>query len=110
MAPPTPKHPTPRVFAHSGRADWGRAVVSGELVDRRTFVFENVGERTFMHGSAVIVEIDVPQEERNALAAALLRHTGVPAATKKKSSTPRKKRVPKPKADKADPAEAGEAG
>ncbi len=87
----TPKRPTPRVFAHANRADWGRAVISDELPDRKTFVFENVGVRTFMNGSPVIIEVDVPQEERNALAAALIRESGAVAPKKKKASTKKPK-------------------
>ena len=97
--PPTPKYPTPRVFAHSLRSEWGRAVISEQLPDRCTFVFEHVGVRTFMNASPVIVEIEVPQSERDALAAALIRPSGLAPLKKKKAA------AKKPKAPKADKAE-----
>jgi hypothetical protein len=98
---PSPKHPTPRVFAHTLRAEWGRAVISEQLPDRCTFVFENVGVRTFMNASPVIIEVDVPQDERDALAAALIRPSGAIAPLKKKKAASAKKA----KAAKADKAE-----
>lgn len=101
MSNPAPKRPTPRVFSHANHADWGRGVISEELPDRKTFVFEHVGVRTFMNVSSVIIEEnDVPQEERNALAASLIRVSSGAAPLKKKRKAPTKKPAA-PKAPKA---------
>lgn len=95
MTTPTSKRTGPIVYMHSTRAEWGRAVVAEVLVDRTTYLFENVGPRTFLHGSSVIVETDVTPEERSALAAALVRATGA-AAPKKKRAPRAKKAAPTP--------------
>jgi hypothetical protein len=94
--------PSPRVFAHTLRTEWGHAVISEQLVDRCTFVFEHVGVRTFMNASPVIVEVDVPQDERDALQAALIRPSGVVAPVKKRKAAVKKPKAPKaPKTDEA---------
>lgn len=88
MSTTTAKRTAPLVYTHSSRAEWGRAVISEVLVDRKTYVFEHVGQRTFLNGSPVIVEMDLAPEERSALAATLIRVTGaVPAPKKKKAKS-----------------------
>jgi hypothetical protein len=78
---------TPTVFAHNTKAEWGHAVIAEELPDRTKYVFENAGERTFMNGHSSIHEVQLPADEREALAKSLLRrHAPASAGTKKRAS------------------------
>ena len=86
----------PSVFAHSARPEWGRAVIAEELEDRTTYVFENAGERTLINAPFRLEEVELPLEEREALAASLLRHRG---PSKSKSSITKKKRPAAKSAD-----------
>lgn len=99
----------PTIYTNAGQPAWGRGVASEVLADRTTYVFEHVGERTFMHGSKVIVELTLPADERQELATRLLRHTaasaGRPAKTKVKAKAKTKtKAKAETKAERADDA------
>lgn len=83
---------TQRVFAHSSRPEWGRAVVAEELSDRTKYVFENGGERTFMHGPSRLMELELPADECEALAKLLLRQRGPARSSKKKASSAKPKK------------------
>lgn len=96
---------TPSVYTHSSRPEWGRAVVAEELADRTVYVFENAGERTFMNEPSRLEMVELPADEREALAKTLLR-TRAPLRAKKKRA-PAKPRKKKEKA--AKPSEAAEA-
>lgn len=72
------------MFTHNTKAEWGHAVIAEELSDRTKYVFENAGERTFMNGHSSISEVQLPVDEREALAKTLLRRHA-PASTKKKA-------------------------
>lgn len=96
----------PCVFTHSSRPEWGRAVVAEELADRTTYVFENAGERTFLNEPSRLQEVELPADEREALAKSLLRSR----APSRGAAKPKKKRAPakKKKAAPAEPVEAEE--
>jgi hypothetical protein len=98
---------TPSVYTHSSRPEWGRAVVAEELADRTTYVFENAGERTFMNEPSRLETVELPADEREALAKTLLR-TRAPARAKKKRA-PAKPRKKKEKAAAKAPEAAAEA-
>lgn len=76
------------VFAHCARPEWGRAVIVEELDDRTTYVFENAGERTLINTPFRLEVVELPLEEREALAATLLRHRN---AAKSRSAAARKR-------------------
>ncbi len=81
---------TPRVFAHSSRPEWGRAVIAEEQPDRTIYVFESGGERTLLNSLSRLEEVELPPEERETLAKTLLRGRG-PAKTRSGTRTIRKK-------------------
>jgi hypothetical protein len=88
----------PLVYTHSSRPEWGRAVVAEEHTDRTTYVFENAGERTFLNEPSRLTPLELPPDEREALAKTLLRARG--AKTKKpKASKAKKAVVASPDAD-----------
>lgn len=90
----------PGVYTHSARPEWGRAVVAQEHSDRTTYVFENAGERTVMNEPSRVELVELPVEEREALAKSLLK------SRSGSGSAPKKKRAPsKAKKKKAAPAE-----
>ncbi len=92
MSTASPRIASPRVYTHASRADWGRALVSEERPDRKTYFFENAGARTFLNGSPLIVEVTLGAEERGALARLIAdRHAPPPAV--KKASKPRVKKA-----------------
>ncbi len=63
----------PLVYTHASRPEWGRAIVAEEQTDRTTYVFENAGERTFLNERSRLDVVELPAEEREALAKSLLR-------------------------------------
>lgn len=74
---------TPRIYAHRTRSEWGRAVISEARTDRATYAFENGGARTFMSDSGVMIEVELPPAEREALARTLLRAARAPSTGKR---------------------------
>src|SRR5687768_6905756 len=79
--------PSPAVFQHASQTQWGRGVVASHGEDRTTYMFENGGPRTFMNGHQLIQEVSLPQQEREALATALLRRVAALTAPPKKKAT-----------------------
>ncbi|MDQ3037510.1 MAG: hypothetical protein M3Y87_34265, partial [Myxococcota bacterium] len=92
---PTASAVPPRAYAHNSKAEWGHAVIAEELSDRTKYVFENAGERTFMNGHSAIHEVELPADEREALAKQLLRRAPA-SSTKKRSSTAKTKASTEP--------------
>lgn len=100
---PTPvQQIVPRIYAHASRSEWGHAVISEEKIDRKTYFFENAGQRTFLNGSAVIVEMKLDPEERKALAVRITkRHAPEPGAPRdpKRRSVKLQQKAPRPTFD-----------
>lgn len=87
----------PTVFAHNTKSEWGHAVIAETLPDRTKYVFENAGERTFMNGHSSIHEVQLPADEREALAKSLLRrHAPASSGAKKRASTAKAKSTEPP--------------
>lgn len=78
----------PSVYTHTSRPEWGRAVVAQEHTDRTTYVFENAGERTFLNEPSRLDLIELPADEREALAKTLLRQRS--GAAKKRAKAKKK--------------------
>lgn len=77
------------VFRHTTQEAWGRAVVASDQADRRELMFEDGKLRTFKKDAAMITSVELDEEARAGLYAALLKRAAPAAAKKARKAAPK---------------------